>query len=297
MPSSIQMFNQAISDFKRLQGSLVQKQALIGADSKASTFAQFGNDINIVQSYQFSIDRSDRYLTSIADAQRKNDTIHQALSQLIEIASTFKQNIALEGSATSGAANNLSQQANAALDNIRGALNTKDGSNYMFSGSKTNVEPVGDMKTLSNMSGSETTASYYNGDNFTMEVDVSASMRISYGINASDPAFQKLIGALNMAKQAEGNNGTGLVEAGAMLDEAINEIITMQARVGDNARIMNNSASAHQSAKANFQEKYDAINSPDIVQLTIEASQAQATLEASFMIFSRMSALNLANYL
>ncbi len=297
MPSSVQIFNQAISQFKLLQGQLVDKQGKIAADSKADTFAGLGDDLPVIQSFKLSIERSERYINSIKDGQRKNDVLYQSMQQLIDIARNFKQNLAIENSAATQDTNNITQIGNSALDNIRGALNLRDGTNYVFSGSKTNVEPVGDLKASSNIQDDAETASYYNGDNFLASIDVSNSLTVEYGISAADPAFQKLIGAINMAKTEEGNGTENFAQVGEMLDDAIDGLIALQAKIGDNAKLFETSTEFHTKTKESFETQYDAVNAPDIVQLTIETTQLQATLQASFAAFAKITQLSLTNFL
>jgi flagellar hook-associated protein 3 FlgL len=297
MPSSVQIYNQAIADFKSLQTIIADKQAKIGADSKADSFAELGDEIATVQGFKLSIERSDRYINSIKDAQRKNDTQFQAIQQILEIAAQFKQNLTIESTTTSGQINNLTQQANSSLDNIRGALNLKDGANFVFAGSKTNQEPVSDLKLSTNIINSTPVANYYEGDNFKAAIDVSASLQVEYGFNASDPAFVNLIGAINLAKQAEVDGTGNYQRAGELFEEAYEQLLALQAKIGDNARIFENNLEFQDKAKAIFEQKFAEVNEPDIVQLTIESTQAQTTLQASFQIFSKISQLSLINFL
>jgi flagellar hook-associated protein 3 FlgL len=298
MSSTIQTYSQAIADFQRLQGLLVDKQSKIGADSKASTFAQLGSDLTNVQSFKLSMDRSDRFINSIADANRKNDAYFQAMQQLIDIATDYKKNLALESSATNASVNDLTSQSNNSLDTIKDILSTRDGANFIFGGSKTTVPPVDDLKNGSNIDRGVATANYYNGDDFQASVDVSNNLRITYGINASDPAFQKLIGAINLGKSEEAKGAAAnYSETGTMLDDAISGLIALQTDVGDNATTFENSTTAHSTAKATFQQQYSDANSPDVVQLTIETSQIQTALQASFSVFAKISQLSLLNFL
>lgn len=297
MPSSVQIYSQAIADFKSLQSIIADKQSKIGADSKVDSFAELGDDISSVQGFKLSIERSDRYINSIKDAQRKNDTQYQAIQQIIEIATQFKQNLATESTTTSGAVNNLSQQANSSLDNIRGALNLKDGANFVFSGSKTNQEPVSDLKLGSNILESQPVANYYNGDNFKATIDVSASLQVEYGFSAADPAFVNLIGAINLAKDAETLGANNYQQAGDLFEEAYDQLLALQAKIGDNAKVFENNLEFQDKAKSIFEAKYSEVNEPNIVQLTIESTQAQTTLQASFQIFSKISQISLINFL
>jgi flagellar hook-associated protein 3 FlgL len=297
MPSSVQIYSQAITNFKRLQSELNVRQSQMGADSKSQTFADLGDNITSVQSYKFSIDRSDRFINSIKDATRKNDVISQSIKNLIDQATQFKQNLTIENSSGTKNVNNLAQQANSSLDSIRAALNNKYGNNYLFAGSKTDQEPVKNLTDLTNIIDGGYTALYYKGDEFKSAVDVSSAQRVEYGITASDPTFQKLIGAINLAKDQE-TQGTGdYKQAGKMLDEAISDLIAMQSKIGDNGKILANNQDYHEKAKSSFEEKVSELDAPDIVQLTVETSKYQAALQASFSAFSKIQGLSLINFL
>lgn len=296
MPSSVQLYNQAISDFKKIQGNLFEKQAKIGADSKADTFAELGRDINVVEGFKFSSERSAKYISSIEDVSRRLDTAYRSVDQIISVAIDFKATLSLESSSTNAPVTNLTAAANSSLDKIEGSLNAKDGTSFIFAGSNTNATAVDDLKTNSNVIGGQISASYYNGDDLVLSAEVSATMAVEYGVNANHPAFQKLIGAINMAKSQEAGEGR-YEQAGQYLDEAISELISLRADMGNNTKVLEEMKDYHIKAKETFDQKLSDVNSPDIVQLTIETSQLQASLQAAFLTFTRISSLALSNYL
>ncbi len=298
MPSSVQLYNQAISDFKKIQTNLFEKQAKVGAESLADTFAELGNKINIVENFRFSSERSSKFMSSIDDVTRKLDTTYKSVDEMINTLIDFKSTLSLESSTSNSSVTNLTAAANAALDKIAGALNSKDGANYLFAGSNSNVEPVDDLKFNSNVVGGEITANYYNGDDLVLSVDASSSLTINYGVTANNPAFQKMIGAINMARSQEANGQSANYEAaGKYVDEALQELISLRADMGNNTKALEQMRDFHAKAKDSFDEKLSEANSPDIVQLTIETTQLQASLQASFQIFSRISSLALSNFI
>jgi flagellar hook-associated protein 3 FlgL len=295
MPSTIQLYSQTITDFKKLQDSLYSAQSKIGANSKAETFAELGSEVSVVQSFSFSAQRANRYSTSIAEVSRRLDTSYRAVDDIIESAIDFKKSLTLENSPNSNV-NDLTSQANTALDLIRGALNSRDGAIYVFAGSKTNEEPVEDLKQTSNYVDGKATANYYNGDDFKASVDVSRSLNVEYGVAASDPAFQNLIASLNLSKEYE-KSGSGLEEAGKLLESAIDDLITLRAKMGNNTKVLEQNANIQSKAETTFKQKLAEVNEPDIVSLTILTNQNQAALTALFQNFSRISNLSLVNFL
>lgn len=298
MPSTIQVFNQTVSDFKLIQDRLFQNQSKIGADSKFETFAEMDNDLTVVQTFESSIQRSERFITSLNTVKRRLDVVDTSISNIIDTAVNFKSSLILENSTTNSLVNDLSSLADDTLDIISGSLNERINSNYVFAGSKTNTQPVSDLKTVNSVVSGEVTANYYNGDEFKAAVDVSRSLRIEYGITASDPAFQNLIGAINNAKAAEiSGKPSDLNQAGEQLDAAIEEVISLRAKVGGNLQSIEQSIEIQDKARVNFEQKLAEIKEPNIVDLTIQTSADTAALTAVFQSFSRISNLSLVNFI
>lgn len=294
MPSTVQLYNQTITDFKRLQSSLYEGQSKIGADSKASTFAELGSDLTVAQSFTYSAQRAQRFANSIEEVGRKQDSAYRSVDEIVNAVIDFKANLTLENSGSSNI-NDLAGAANTALDLIRGALNARDGSTYLFGGSKTNEQPVNDLTGQSNYINGQATANYYNGDDFISAVDVSKSLRVDYGVTAANPAFKGAIAAINLAKSSESSGN--LQQAGQLLDSAIDSLIALRAKMGNDSKIFQTTLETQKSAQTTFEQKFAEINEPDIVQLTLETGQAQTALTALFQNFARISSLSLKDYL
>ncbi len=296
MPSSIQLYNSTINDFKKIQGNLNDMQGKIAAESKADTFGELEGDITVVESFKASVSRADRFINTINESNRKLDVAYRSVDRILELAVEFKESLILENSINANSTD-INGIGNSILDSITGLLNTRDGANFVFGGSKNNEEPVSNLKLSNNIVNGQPTAGYYNGDEFTFSVDASTSLRVEYGVTASDPAFKDLIGAINLSKTAERAGGAGLEEAGILLDKAIEELITLRADMGNNARIMEDSVEFHQRSKLVFEERLADKVTPNVIELSIQISQAETVLEAVFSNFPRLSDLNLTKYL
>ncbi len=87
------------------------------------------------------------------------------------------------------------------------------------------------------------------------------------------------------------------MQAGEDLDNAIEQLISLRAKMGSNMKSLEDMKGFHEKSKSTFEQKYDEANSPDIIELTTTVSQLTATLQASFVNFSRISQLNLFNFI
>ena len=79
MPSTIQFYDNATSNFQGIQKKLVNVQSQIGADSKASTFQELGSDINALAILQAGSIRSERYASTIETVELKLDEKYQSV--------------------------------------------------------------------------------------------------------------------------------------------------------------------------------------------------------------------------
>ena len=296
MPSSVQIFTQAISDFQRLQSDLIEKQSQIGSGSKASTYAELGSDTNAVEAFRNSVESAERFITSIDEAQRKADTAYASIDQIVLVLQDFKQTLALENSPNADIVD-LTLAANTALQNIEGALNAKDGPNFLFAGGKTNIKPVNDLINTNNFVNGVVQTNYYSGDSFKTAVDVSSSQRIEYGVTAADDAFKNAIAALNLAKEAEESGLGDLSATGDLLDQALEEAITARATLGNKIKAFEDNTFFQEQLKSSFEQKLADKISPDIVELSIEVAQREASLTASFQLFATISRLTLTDYI
>ncbi|MDX1949852.1 MAG: hypothetical protein SFT90_05065 [Rickettsiales bacterium] len=298
MPSTIQLYNQSISDIKRLQNDLFSNQAKIGADSIASTYKELGSNISVIEGFKSSIERSDRFISSIDQVLRRLDTMYRAVDDIVNTAINFRKSLGLEATSTNSSVFNLTQEANSTLDRIRGSLNEKDGAAFVFSGAKSDVEPVNDLKNSTNILNGQNTSNYYNGDDFISKVSASVTLEVDYGVTASNPAFKNLIASINRAKATEASGeGANYDQAGTELENAIDELISLRASIGNNTKVLEQMQEFHTRAKATFEIKFDEKNSPDIIELTTKTSQLTATLQASYLNFSKISQLNLSSFL
>jgi flagellar hook-associated protein 3 FlgL len=299
MPSSIKIFSQTINDFKRIQTDLYDKQSLVGSDSKAKTYKDLGNDITTVENLSFATDKATRYASAGTEAIRKIDSIFNSLGDILQTAQNFKKSLQLENS-SSASVNDLTRAARAGLDSVQGSLNTREGAQFIFGGSKTDVEPVQDLNAKSNIINGTPTANYYNGDDYKFKVAVNSTLNVEYGITAADDSFKNLIAAFNFAKNVEANGGsnkTELANASNLLDKAIDGIINLRATIGANQEIAKQATEMQERTRDTLQKTLGEINSPDIVALSIEISSLQASLTATFQNFTSISRLRLTDYI
>ena len=292
-----QLFNTTITGINDIQQDLAKLQRQITTARKADTFQELGSDVIRVLELETSIATADRFIDTNKTVIKRLQTTDSAISAIQKIALDFKVALTRENS-SSGPAQDLTGLAENALDNITDQLNKKDGSRFLFAGSKTDGAAVGDLKLFSNLINNVPTANYYRGDDVVFTTKASESLDVNYGIKANDDTFKNLIGAIHKAIEAEasGENDT-LVTAGTLLDNAMEQLITMRSGIGINQQTMEGANKQHTIVKTQLEDFLGDVIDTDIVEASIRVAENQALLTASMQTFVRLSQLTLSDFL
>ena len=235
--------------------------------------------------------------SSIARAKTADSSIAQIQGYANSLAALITQ----KNNDASGLNVPLTSQAQGLLDNIAGVLNINFEGRFLFSGSKTDTPPVVNIQA-SNVDLAEiipvTDDSYYQGDTHIFYTRSSDAGNIPYGILANDQAFKDLIGAAHIAITAEKTNSTDtLNKALDMVNLAIGELASTRALGQVAIGRMTRNNSALQDTQLLVQGNLDTLSKTDIVQATAQMSSLQAIVQAGYMAYSRLSSLQLLNYL
>ncbi len=107
-------------------------QTYAGLGSEASVSLDLNPQINALQTYQ----------NNISQATGSMQVTQTAMTQIQQIASTFAADIPNLSGVDSSEVDSIAAQANAALQQVAGLLNTQDGSDYVFAGQDTGNPPV-----------------------------------------------------------------------------------------------------------------------------------------------------------
>lgn len=112
---------------------------------------------------------------------------------------------------------------------------------YIFAGTRTNIAPV-DLSTMTTSPSSNSIdTSYYTGDSTILKTNLDSSEPLSYGVLASDPAFESLIRSLRIANDLN-YASMDLTAYGAALNavqSSLRSLETLFAQIGENrARII-----------------------------------------------------------
>jgi flagellar hook-associated protein 3 FlgL len=204
----------------------------------------------------------DDYTRSNTLAISRLNTMETALDKLTSLATDASELITGARNSASGNFLPVDSDVESLLNEIASSLNAKFNGKYLFSGSKTDTEPVGSDVQFSNVIDGAATSGYYQGDSQVATVKASETQEVSYGVTADDDAFSDLIGSLHLL--VEGYNSgddSVLASASEMVTRATESVIALQGEIKSSINTLDSINSTHEDAKTLIQENLNDISS------------------------------------
>ena len=298
----------------RNQASYADTQLQVATGKKSQTFSGIAPDASRLTNFKDQLTTTQQYVNNIDTVTSRLNLMEFGLEQIDSTARDMRSLIRsnLNGDAPNTV--NLAALAQQYLNQITELMNLKDGSRYLFSGSKTDTKPV----DLSNgvyvtptppPSSATVDTGYYEGDSAVSEVRIDDNVVVQYGVTADQPAFEQIIRALNNVAQMTFTNPITPAEK-----QVLNDFIdTLTAAVDDNGanktigelagdvtldlNQLDAQKNQHQNY-INFVTKSigDIENVDTATAVTILNSQ-QVQIQASYEIIARLGNLSLTNFL
>lgn len=271
-------------------GKVSQQYSGVAADSKRLVGLQ-ATDASLKQ-----------YVANNTLIDQRLQSMETNTSQMMDIATQLKS-LLVQATSQGNAQNmGLDSQAQALLDQVGSLLNVKVDGRYLFSGSATNTAPV-DLTALvappaTYPSTADTT--YYNGDNVTLSTKAGPNLDISYGVRADQGGYEELIRSLNLVKTAvlsPNPDITRLNDALNVVNQAIQDIPNITAKIGAARAGLTNANAAHNEAQLYVEQNITGISDVDVTDAITRLSADQTNLQASYATLAQLTNVSLLNYL
>ncbi len=212
------------------------------------------------------------------------------------------------------------RDAAAALDDVFAALNVRYGERYLFSGDATDTPPLAsasdmldDVRQLALAAATPadfTTAldAYFNTPGGGWQPDIyrgTLTASDSDSVTAADPALVDLISNLAILAISEpGNNPPPVAQNGGLIRSAaagISTGLTSLTIVRSERGVLQEQISTQKETldveETIFTSAFNALTARDQYEAASALKQLEATLEASYLLTSRLSGLSLINFL
>jgi flagellar hook-associated protein 3 FlgL len=188
-----------------------------------------------------------------------------------------------------------------AFGQVRAALNASDGSGPLFGGAQTDTQPFTPTK-LSDTIGA-TPATAFANDQVRASARVAENTDVTYGVVASDigsgmlAVFRTLAEAGPIGATLTDTQKTALTTAMGQLDTALPAVRAVNAENGRKQAQVDALATRADDRATLLQDTISRVEDADFGQISIDLSQQQTVLKASYSVFTQLSGLSLVNYL
>ena len=250
--------------------------------------------------------RQQGYIDTINTVSTRLQVMSLSIGAIVNLATQFVGNMPADAYNTQG--ETIQEQAQQVLAQVAGYLNTQDGSNYIFAGNKTSAPPVdlGGMPNPGNLTNNVGVAppnGYYSGDNGVAQATVDNGVKMIYGVDANDPAFEQFIRVLNFLATAPAFNSgnptdtANVSKATQMLNQSVTQLQTLQGSVALHQGQLATQLSSHQDALTLAKSNIADIQQVDPATAITQFDTLQTQLQASYQTIGILQQLSLVNYI
>lgn len=290
--------NQMISENMRLQTKYADINTQISSGLKSQDYKEIARDSQYLMAVESSQSKLTAYNANANIAMSKINIMYSTIGKIEDMANTMLSNVTASIGGNQLPTAVTTDQANNAMLETAGLLNSKVGGQFLFSGSDIDTTPVNlsDPAWPAQTSPSTTNSSYYQGNSTLAAVQVSETYTTTYGITADNSAFEKLFRAYNLLK----TNPAGIAErteASNLLKDAIAEIGNIKGIVSTKANSIETQTDKNAQDITDLQELSSNIKETDIPSASVRLTEIQGQLEASYSASVRVLQLSLVNYL
>jgi flagellar hook-associated protein 3 FlgL len=303
MTNRISTFGQSsyiLSQTLRLQSQYNDAVVSSSSGLKSQTYSGIAPDAQNVLNLQSQHKAITTQTANAQSAQNRLNSISGALTNISSALSSALSNISAAlstpgGTSTSASGTQALLQAN--LNELVSTLNMQYAGDYLFSGSMTQTAPV-DLSAsgYTGLTASTANASYYQGNDGTASVQISSGITLTYGLTADNSAFEQALRGLSMAVANPGDTTT-LKDAYQLVQQASTGVGNLIAQTGAQAGQVESQITVNTATLTYLDNNISDLTQADLSQVTVQMSNMENQLEASYGALANMLKLNLASYL
>lgn len=287
-------------DIKKAQEKYAKEATKLSSGKNYQSLKELSEDNNTEDFLLLSaqINSSDSYISSNASIMLRLDSMQESLSQAHNTAIEFAKSLTSRINSASGSSISFKTSISSTFGEIKDAMNSSFNGYYLFSGSKTNVPPVGNIEISNIGQDGSLNDIYYEGDNNILSANINETENLKYGILGNDPTFKKLIASIHLAKEGdETEDYKKLGEALDLLNESLNDLTTLEASVILKKDHLEEVDTNLENSKNFLDEIFLSISDTDIISSSILLQEYESLTQSAMQSFVKLSSLKLSNFL
>ncbi|WP_019646339.1 flagellin [Novispirillum itersonii] len=281
-----------------LQSRMAEKQVASASGLVSTTYGGLGAKAGTVLSLESVVSRTQAWSDNTQVAVDRAQSMYSALGSMVDQLSSLRATISAARSDVSGSIDYNSLGAGV-LDDLAQMMNLQMDGRYLFSGSRTDTAPVETSKLSVPTVPSTADTAYFQGDNMLASVRVSADQSIQYGVSAGDGGFEKALRSANLVANLTTSpmDDDALTEAYDLATEALEALLAYQGQMSVQSKRLENAQTAQDDMMALLKDRITGLTAVDTAEVTVELSQYESTLQASYSAIGTMFKLSLTDYL
>ncbi len=301
----------SISRMLETRLEVFRKQEQIASGKITQEYSGIASETRRLVSLETQFARSEKFQSNITIVQQRVELMNNSVTQISDAARDLRSLLSSSAAADKDnfeIALGVPTQAANARDFIVDLLNERDGTRYLFAGGRTDQRPV----DLNNGTYTAPTpppfpaaanTDYYSGGSQVASVRADENFTVSYGINADNPAFEKVIRAfdtianLTLSDPPTAAEQQVATDARDLLNTAIEELQALENNLAVDALSLAKAQEQHDVFQQRAEATIADIENVDTAQAVAELNAAQLQLEASYTTLSRIQNLSLLKFL
>jgi flagellar hook-associated protein 3 FlgL len=284
----------------RLQSTYAKTNAQQSSGLKSEHYEGISGEAKKLINLQTQFDSISAYSSVISSATSTMNSMQGALDNVSKMFTTILGQLTqLQGGTAGGTSGPLTAaQVNSWRDELASLLNIKQGGQYVFGGSVTGTAPVdlADIDYDPTADGTVPDTGYYQGDSELASVRANDHLRVSYGISADNPAFEKAFRALSLLAANPTDTAT-ITQAHALMKEASAGAADLSGVLASKTAVLEQEANLHVATLDYLDTRITELREVDITQTAVQLAQLEAQLEASYSTLTTLMNLKLTDYL
>ena len=286
-----------MNNFHTVQTNMADLQEQVSSGIKTRTFEGMTGEVERFTSIESEVKKLDTFhlnnTTNISRLKLMRESIAAAITIAddIEDFMTLRRNDALAGNI------NFEQTIKGKRETLANELNSSVEGRFLFSGTRTNTQPV-KIPIPENIVEGVPDSNYYQGSTQNVVIRPQDNFAFEQKVRADDPAFQTMFAALDLSIKGNAEDNREKIDTSMdMVQESLKGLIELQtsldARIVD-LQVIND---RHLNSRVYFQGLAEEIARTDVLAASTRIAQDETTLQATFQTFSRITSLSLVDFL
>jgi flagellar hook-associated protein 3 FlgL len=296
--SSLAIFTNATNNSNRTKANLANLQDQLSSGLKGKEFADFHGQVEQMVGLEKEVKRLQMYIDNNAETTSRLSVMEKSLQNMYQIAEDVKKNLTLRNNPVFNNSQAFEIQTRNFIQTMAKELNVSISGRFLFAGTNTDLPPVIDDPVPAPNEVGVPDKVYYQGSEENVITRIQDNIDLEYDIRADDEAFQKYFAALWLSLEGNSENNIEKInQAQDMIDESLANMNKLIARVQTKRTNVDDIVTRQRDTKTYFNTVFLDIASVDTVEVASRVAIDQATLQATYQVFARISSLNLSDFL